>query len=37
MFREFESSHLRVARENEILLEFQRSGDGLPQRPSIDA
>jgi len=34
MFREFEASHLRVARENEILLEFQRSGDGLPSGPS---
>jgi len=30
IFREFEASHLRVARENEILLEFQRDGDGLP-------
>lgn len=30
MFREFESSHMRVARENEILVEFQRDGDGLP-------
>jgi enoyl-CoA hydratase/carnithine racemase len=33
MFREFSHSHDRVARENEILLEFQRTGDGLPAKP----
>lgn len=36
MFREFEHSHERVARENEILREFQRRGDGLPAKPGPD-
>jgi hypothetical protein len=33
MFREFSHSHDRVAKENEILLDFQRTGDGLPAKP----
>jgi enoyl-CoA hydratase/carnithine racemase len=33
IFREFENSRARVARENEILLDFQREGDGLPSGP----
>lgn len=36
MFREFGHSHERVARENEILLEFQRRGDGLPAKPIFE-
>jgi len=31
MFREFEGSAGRVARENELLVRFQREGGGLPQ------
>lgn len=31
LFREFEGTEQRVARENEILVEFQRTGNGLPQ------
>ncbi len=34
IFREFERSQARVDRENEILLEFQREGDGLPSGPA---
>ncbi len=30
IFREFENSRARVERENQILLDFQREGDGLP-------
>ncbi|MGI8803657.1 MAG: enoyl-CoA hydratase/isomerase family protein [Solirubrobacteraceae bacterium] len=33
IFREFERSQSRVERENQILLEFQREGDGLPSGP----
>jgi enoyl-CoA hydratase/carnithine racemase len=32
MFREFDGSEARVAAENERLLDFQRSGAGLPRR-----
>jgi len=31
MFREFEDTPERVARENEALEAFQREGTGLPQ------
>lgn len=34
MFREFEDSAGRIARENELLVAFQREGAGLPQRRS---
>ncbi len=34
IFREFERSQARVDRENEILLQFQREGDGLPSGPT---
>jgi enoyl-CoA hydratase/carnithine racemase len=34
IFREFEASKARVDRENEILLRFQRDGDGLPSGPT---
>ena len=33
MFRELEGSEGRVARENELLVAFQREGSGLPQGP----
>lgn len=33
MFREFEHTAERVARENDILENFQRHGAGLPRRP----
>jgi enoyl-CoA hydratase/carnithine racemase len=36
LFRDFSHSHDRVAQENEILLEFQRTGDGLPAQPPLD-
>ncbi len=36
MFREFGHSQERVARENEILLAFQREGDGLPSQAEGD-
>jgi hypothetical protein len=32
MFRDFERTAERVAAENELLVEFQRSGRGLPRR-----
>ena len=32
MFRDLERSAERVALENELLLEFQRHGAGLPRR-----
>ena len=31
MFREYEGTAERVARENEELVAFQREGSGLPQ------
>jgi enoyl-CoA hydratase/carnithine racemase len=33
LFRELSGSELRVARENEILVDWQRYGSGLPYRP----
>jgi hypothetical protein len=33
MFRELEGSERRVAYENELLVEFQARGAGLPRRP----
>ena len=33
MFRELEGTADRVAFENELLVEFQREGSGLPRRP----
>ena len=33
MFRAFEGTAERISAENEALLEFQRSGAGLPRRP----
>ena len=34
LFRELSGSERRVARENEILVDWQRTGAGLPYRPS---
>jgi enoyl-CoA hydratase len=34
MFREFEATEQRIARENEALESFQREGAGLPRRPA---
>ena len=33
MFRDLEGSAARIAHENALLVEFQRSGAGLPKRP----
>jgi hypothetical protein len=33
MFRELEGSQRRVAYENDLLVEFQARGAGLPRRP----
>jgi enoyl-CoA hydratase/carnithine racemase len=30
LFREYEATAQRVARENDEIIEFQRAGDGLP-------
>ena len=32
MFRELETGETRVAYENDLLVDFQRSGTGLPRR-----
>ncbi len=32
MFRDLEGSAARVAHENELLVDFQRHGAGLPRR-----
>jgi hypothetical protein len=34
MFREFDGSADRVAHENELLIEFERGGGGLPRGAS---
>lgn len=34
MFRELEGTERRVAYENELLVDFQRAGTGLPARPA---
>jgi enoyl-CoA hydratase/carnithine racemase len=34
MFRDFDETHARIAAENELLVAFQREGQGLPQGPA---